>query len=108
MTHLDLKTSALDLNLQDVETRIKRFIRTYVENTGAKGIVLGMSGGVDSNTVAALSALAIGGDRILGLMLPEKETYNPKDVEDAKVVADKFGLQTQICDITPATEGVYK
>ena len=89
---LELKPSVLELNLADVETRIKRFIRTYVENSGAKGIVLGMSGGIDSNTIAALSAWAIGGDNVLGLMLPEKETYNPKDIEDAKVVADKFGI----------------
>lgn len=105
---MELKPSALELNLLDVETRIKRFIRTYVENSGAKGIVLGMSGGIDSNTIAALSALAIGGNKVLGLMLPEKETYNPKDVEDAQKVADKFGIQTQLCEITPALEGVYK
>lgn len=91
-----------------METRIKRFIQTYVENSGAKGIVLGMSGGVDSNTIAALSALAIGGENVLGLMLPEKETFNPKDIKDAKVVAEQFGIQTQVCDITAAVEGAYK
>jgi NAD+ synthase len=105
---MELKPSVLDLNLADVETRIKRFIRTYVENAGAKGLVLGMSGGIDSNTIAALSAGAIGGDNVLGLILPEKETYNSKDIQDAKVVADQFGIQTQICDITPALDGVYK
>jgi NAD+ synthase len=105
---LELKPSILELNLTDVETRIKRFIRTYVENSGVKGVVLGMSGGIDSNTIAALSALAIGGKNVLGLMLPEKETYNPKDLEDAKTVADKFGIQSQVCEITPAVEGVYK
>jgi NAD+ synthase len=105
---LELKPSVLELNLNDVETRIKRFIQTYVENSGAKGIVLGMSGGVDSNTIAALSALAIGGENVLGLMLPEKETFNPKDIKDAKVVAEQFGIQTQVCDITAAVEGAYK
>jgi NAD+ synthase len=105
---LDLKPAVLDLNLVDVETRIKRFIRTYVENSGAKGVVLGMSGGIDSNAIAALSALAIGGDNVLGLMLPEKETFNPKDIEDAKIVANKFGIKTQICDITPALAGFFK
>jgi NAD+ synthase len=105
---LDLKPSVLEINLVDVESRIKRFIKSYVENSGAKGIVLGMSGGVDSNTVAAMSALAIGGDKVLGLMLPEKETFNPKDIDDAKVVAEKFAVQTQICEITPALEGFYK
>jgi NAD+ synthase len=105
---MELKPSVLDLNLADVETRIKRFIRTYVENAGAKGVVLGMSGGIDSNTIAALSAQAIGGERVIGLMLPEKETFNSQDINDAKAVADKFGIQTQTGDITPALEGIYR
>lgn len=41
-------------------------------------------------------------------MLPEKETHNPKDIADANFVAEKFGLKTQVCDITPALEGFYK
>lgn len=105
---MKLAPSILDLDLPDAEKRIKRFIKKYVENSGADGIVLGLSGGVDSNTVAALSTLSIGGDRVLGLMLPEKEMYSPKDIEDAGIVAEKFGLKTQICDITPALEGFYK
>ena len=104
---MKLKPSVLDLNLSDVETRIERFIRTYVENARAKGIVCGMSGGVDSNTITALSALAIGGDKVLGLMLPEKETRSQQDIDDAKTVAKKFGIQTQLCDITPTLEGFY-
>jgi NAD+ synthase len=105
---MKLTPSILELDLSEIERRIRRFIKKYVENSGAEGIVLGLSGGVDSSTTAALSSLAIGGDRVLGLMLPEKETYNPKDIEDAKLVARKFGLKTQICDITPALEGFYK
>jgi NAD+ synthase len=93
--------------LPEIEKRIRRFIKDYVENSGTEGIVLGMSGGIDSNTTAALSSLSIGGDRVLGLMLPEKETYNPKDIEDAKLVAEKFGVKTQICDITTVLESFY-
>jgi NAD+ synthase len=105
---LYLNQSVLDLNLEDVTTRIKRFIQTYVENSGAKGIILGMSGGIDSNTIAALSALSLGGEKVLGLMLPEKETFNPQDIQDAKTVADKFGIPTQQCDLTKALEGIYQ
>jgi NAD+ synthase len=105
---MDLNPSVLDMNMADIETRVKRFIKSYIDSSGAEGIILGMSGGIDSNTIAALSALAIGGDKVLGLMLPEKETYNPKDIDDAKVVAEKFGIQTQICEITPTLEGFYK
>jgi len=103
-----LAPSVLELDLAETEKRIKRFIKQYVENAKADGIVLGLSGGVDSNTTAALSSLAIGGEHVIGLMLPEKETYNLKDVDDARLVAEKFGLKTQICDITPALEGFYK
>ncbi len=105
---MELKPSVLEINLVDVESRIKRFIRSYIENSGAKGVVLGMSGGIDSNTVAVLCALSLGGDKVLGLMMPEKETFNSQDIADAKIVADKFGIQSQICEITPALEGFYK
>jgi NAD+ synthase len=103
-----LVPSVLELNFTEVEKRIRRFIKEYIKNAGAEGIVLGMSGGIDSGTVAALSSLAIGGDKVIGLMLPEKETYNPQDIDDAKFVAEKFGLKTQVCDITPVLEGFYK
>jgi NAD+ synthase len=105
---MKLTPSVLELDLPEVEKRISRFIKEYVENAGADGIVLGLSGGIDSGTVAALSSLSIGGARVTGLMLPEKETYNTKDIDDAKVVAEKFGLKTQVCDITPVLEGFYK
>ncbi len=105
---MKLTASILELNLPEAETRIKRFIREYVANAGAEGIVLGLSGGIDSGTIAALSSLSIGGNRVLGLLLPEKETYNQKDINDAKLVAEKFGLQTQTCDITPVLESFYK
>jgi NAD+ synthase len=108
VSRLELKPTVLDFNMPEVETRIKRFIKSYVENVGAKGIVLGMSGGIDSNTTAALSALAISGDNVLGLMLPENETRDKKDIEDARIVAEKFGITTQVCDITPALEGFYQ
>ena len=105
---MKLTPSVLELDLPDVEKRIRRFIKQHVEISGAGGIVLGLSGGVDSSTIAALSSLAIGGERVLGLMLPEMETHNTKDIEDAHLVAERFGLRTQICDITPALEGFYR
>ena len=102
-----LTPSVFELDLPEVEKRIKRFIKEYVENTGAEGIVLGLSGGIDSATTAAISSLAIGGTRVTGLMLPEKETYSSKDIDDAKLVAKKFALKTQLCDITQVLEGFY-
>ena len=105
---MKLTPSVLELDLPEVEKRIRRFIKEYVENGGADGIVLGLSGGIDSATTAAISSLSIGGAKVTGLMLPEKETYNSKDIEDAKLVAEQFGLKSQVCDITPVLDGFYK
>jgi NAD+ synthase len=102
-----LTSSILDLDWPEVETKIERFIKDYAERSGAKGIVLGLSGGIDSSTVAALSALAMGGDKVLGLIMPEKETYNTKDVKHAKLVAEKFGFKTELIDITSTLKDFY-
>jgi len=100
--------AVLEIDFLEAQTRICRFIKEYVQNAGAKGIVLGLSGGVDSSTIAALSSLAIGGENVLGLMMPEKETFNQKDVDDAKTVAELFHLETQVCDLTKVIEAFYK
>jgi len=102
-----LTPSLLEIDFSETQKRICRFIKEYVENAGAKGIVLGLSGGIDSATIAALSSLAIGGENVLGLMLPENENFNQKDVDDAKVVAEQFHLKTQVCDMSNALNGIY-
>jgi NAD+ synthase len=106
--NVNLTPAVLEINLPETEIRGTRFIRDYVEKAGANGIVIGLSGGVDSNTIAALSSRAIGGEKVLGLLMPEQETFNQKDIDDAMAVAKKFGLKTQVCDITKALEGFYK
>ena len=97
---MKLTPSLLDIDFDETQKRICRFIQEYVQNADAKGIVLGLSGGIDSGTIAALSSLAIGGKNVIGLMLPESENFNQKDIDDAKVVADLFHLETQVCDMS--------
>jgi len=98
---LRLTSDALNLDLSSVESRIKRFIRDYVKKSGANGVVLGVSGGVDSSTTAAIAALALGGHAVLGIALPEEETYSVADVQHAKLVARKFGFELETVDISP-------
>jgi NAD+ synthase len=100
-------SSLLEMDFSEAQKRICRFIKEYLENAGAKGIVLGLSGGIDSGTIAALSSLAIGGENVLGLMLPERENFNQKDIDDANVVAAQFHLETQVCDMSDTLSGLY-
>jgi len=96
------------MDWQETVARITRFIKDYVDKVSAKGLVLGISGGVDSCTTAAISALAVGGSKVLALMLPESETSSIKDIKHAEIVAKKFGIEIQVCDITQIVEGFYK
>jgi len=105
---LNLSPSVFDVDYSETQSRICRFIKEYVQNAGAKGIVLGLSGGIDSSTAAALSSLAIGGENVLGLMLPEEENFTKKDIDDAQIVADKFHLQTTACDMTEVMKCFYR
>jgi len=105
---LRLTKEALKLNLPATTTRTKRFIKDYVEKTKAKGIVIGLSGGIDSSTASALAALAIGGHKVTALNMPEDETYSETDIQHAKKVADKFGFKIETIDITTILQAYYK
>jgi len=105
---LKLTPQALNLDWPEVDIRICRFIKDYVERSKAEGVVLGLSGGVDSCTIAALSARALGGHNVLGLMLFEKEARRTEDIRHAEIVAKEFGFKTETVDITPTLESFYR
>lgn len=104
---MKLTPSVLDMNFSETEARITRFIKEYVSDSQAKGVVLGLSGGIDSATIAALCSKALGSEKVLALLLPEKETRNQKDIDDAKTVAEQFNIETQTVDMTPIVENFY-
>lgn len=85
--------------------RIVDFLQTTVHRTlRRRGGVLGISGGIDSSVVLALAVRAFGPDRVIGVLLPEKES-SPESADLAHLLADHFGVETVTEDITPALEG---
>jgi NAD+ synthase len=74
-----------------------------------KGIVLGLSGGIDSSVVAALSARAIGSERVCALLMPERES-SPESATLGQQVADRLGIGTVTEDIgaTLDAAGCYR
>ncbi len=104
---MKLKTEVLQLDSTTAKARIKRFIMDYVEKSDATGVVLNISGGVDSCTIAALSSLALGGSKVLGIFLPEEETQSADDAKHTKMVAEKFGFDLEIIDISSLLKVCY-
>lgn len=74
------------------------------QNLRRKGAVVGISGGIDSSVTLALSVKAFGPDKVLGIMLPEKDS-SPESAELAQKLADKFGIKTLTENITGALDG---
>jgi NAD+ synthase len=77
---------------------ICRFIKGKLSESNAKGLVIGLSGGIDSSVVAYLCARAVGNDKILGLVLPSEST-SPEDIEDAVEVAEELKIKYKILHI---------
>ena len=82
---------------------IETFIRDKVSDAGAKGVVLGLSGGLDSAVVAAMSARALDPERVLCIMMPEMATP-PKEMEDADELAHNLGVDHMTVYLEPVME----
>ncbi|HID17786.1 TPA: NAD+ synthase [Candidatus Bathyarchaeota archaeon] len=95
------------LDFEAAIREITSFIKRVVEEAGSKGVVLGLSGGVDSSVVAALCAKALGGERCLGVIMPAG--FTPKeDVEDAERLARSLGIRTARADIDTVSDAFFK
>jgi len=85
--------------------KISKWMEEQVRTAGAKGIVLGISGGLDSSVVAALSKMAMG-DNALGLIMPCHSS--PEAIEHALIVANSFGLNTETVDLDSAYDELLR
>jgi NAD+ synthase len=85
--------------------RLVNWLQERVREAGKDGIVVGLSGGVDSATVGALAKRAMG-DRMIGLLMPCHS--NPEDERWARVAADRFQIPTRRVDLTPLYDGILQ
>lgn len=83
--------------IEETNNSIK-WIHDYVEKTGANGVVVGNSGGKDSATVIAMATRALGKNRVLTVAMPCNSIST--DLEDAKLVADTFGVSFLKVDLS--------
>jgi NAD+ synthase len=82
---------------------IVAFIRSQMDQAGFRRLVVGLSGGVDSATVAYLSARAIGADNLLAIRMPYRTSSEASETDALRVV-EALGCRTERIDITPMVE----
>ena len=87
---------------KEYEKRVA-FIRDLVEQSHARGIVFGNSGGKDSALVGILCKAAC--ENTLGVLMPcaSKRNYG-EDAEDGRALAETFGIESRLVDLTPVRE----
>ena len=85
---------------QEMNNAIK-WIKQYVQNAGANGVIIGNSGGKDSATVLAMASKAIGKEKILAVSMPCNSQNS--DIEDAELVAKNFGVKNIKVDLKNKT-----
>ena len=93
----------IDLRFGDEELTAQRdhivsFIEDVVDDAGATGAVLGLSGGVDSTTTAYLAVEALGRDHVRGLVLPSRVSSD-ENMSDAERVAEDLGIDYDVIEI---------
>ena len=101
---LDLRFS--EAELEATRERIVSFIADVVEDAGADGAVLGLSGGIDSTLTAHLAVEALGEDGLHGLTMPS-EVNDPDVMSDAERVAADLGIEYDVVPIQPVAEAVF-
>jgi NAD+ synthase len=82
-------------------------LRDYVRKNGFPGVVLGLSGGIDSALCAAMAVDALGADKVCGVMLPYRYTAQVSR-DDAAGLAANLGIAYEVLPITDAVEGIEK
>jgi len=98
----------LSINPKIVEKKLLTFIKQKVKDASADGVVIGMSGGIDSSTNAFLCAEALGATNVLGVSMPEGGVTSSADTFDAKEVAVKLGIGYRVIDIASTIDGLRR
>lgn len=83
--------------------------RAMAENLGRRGLVLGMSGGIDSSVCSALAVRALGKERVLGILMPEQDSSSESS-DLGKLLAEHLGIRYETQNISGALEslGCYR
>jgi NAD+ synthase len=93
-------------SVEQITSAIRDQIRNELRR---KGAVVGLSGGIDSSVVTALGALSLGRERVVALLMPERES-SEDSLALGRLLADRLGIRAIVEDVTPILEaaGCYR
>lgn len=92
----------------DAEAEVERIVtalRAQLRTMKKRGLVLGLSGGIDSSVSLALAAKAVGASNVFGIFMPENDS-DPESLRLGRLVADTFGVDAALEDIGPALKAM--
>lgn len=93
------------MELPAAERKIEAFVKDIIDSSGTQGVIIGLSGGIDSALVAALCTRALGREKVLGLFCYESERIpdlnTNTDFSDVSRLADDLGIEFLIIDMSP-------
>ena len=106
---LEKLKAEMKIEPEKVVLSLENFIREHTEKLEREGVILGLSGGIDSAVIAALCVRTLSPKKTLALIMPEKDSKKGH-TEDALNFARELGIEVKLIDITPYLEelGVYK
>ena len=100
-----LGPAVLAMDLEAEAERIADWMRDAVRGMRRRGLVVAMSGGIDSSVCAALAVRAVGADRVFGLLLPERDSSS-RSTELGRQLATHLGIQADMHDMAPALQAI--
>ena len=106
---LEKLKAEMKIEPEKVAFSLENFIREYTDKLEREGVILGLSGGIDSAVIAVLCVRALGPKKTFALIMPEKDSKK-EHTQDALNLARELSIEAKLVDITPYLEelGVYK
>lgn len=106
ITHKTLGWDVLDLDYEHEADRIAERLREITaRQLHRRGLVVAISGGIDSSASVSLAVRALGPERVFGLILPERDSSDDSAAR-ATILAEHLGIRTETVDIAPALEAI--
>lgn len=91
--------------MRNIINQCEQWLHERVEDAKANGIILGLSGGIDSSVLAALAREALGRDKVLGVIMPCHSIR--EDENDARLLAHELDIQFEKADLTDTFDTLY-